>query len=203
MGQEATCTARFEKQTSAGKALLETDFVLFRGDFRVKIPFRGMKSVKTKGEWLEIRSTEGALDLELGAKAAAKWQDKILHPPSRIDKLGVKGGQRVVILGIKDSAFASEIAARGADLSKRVGPAADLIFFGAEKKGDLAQLAALEASLQPNGGIWIVYPKGVKSVTEGDVIAAVRAAGLVDTKVCAFSATLTAIKAVIPVARRK
>jgi hypothetical protein len=38
MGQEANCKARFGKQVSAGRAMLETDYVLFRGDFRVKIP---------------------------------------------------------------------------------------------------------------------------------------------------------------------
>jgi hypothetical protein len=212
MGQEAQCNARLGKQTSAGKAcsgkacsgkaLLETDYVLFRGDFRVKIPFLAMKSVKARGAWLEIRSSEGALELELGEKAAAKWADKILHPPSRLDKLGVKAGQNVVVLEVSDPTLAAELADRGANVSKRPGPAADLIFFGAEKTADLERLAKLQDSLQPAGGIWIVYPKGVKAITEGDVLRESRAAGLVDVKICGFSATHTALKAVIPVAKR-
>ena len=32
MGQEATCTARVGGQVAAGKALLETDELVFRGD---------------------------------------------------------------------------------------------------------------------------------------------------------------------------
>ncbi len=40
MGQETVCKARVHGKISQGKALLETDYVLFRGDFRVKIPFR-------------------------------------------------------------------------------------------------------------------------------------------------------------------
>ena len=35
MGAEALCTGHFNRQSSKGKALLETDFILFRGDFRV------------------------------------------------------------------------------------------------------------------------------------------------------------------------
>ena len=37
MGNEVTCTVRFGKQESTGKALLETSEILFRGDFRLVI----------------------------------------------------------------------------------------------------------------------------------------------------------------------
>ncbi len=49
---------------------------------------------------------------------------------------------------------------------------------------------------------WIVYPKGVKSITEAEVMKAGKAAGLVDTKVASFSSTHTALKMVIPVSKR-
>ena len=70
MGQEANCDAKLDGKVSQGKALLETDYVLFRGDFRMKIPFRAMKSVTAKGPWLEITSEEGKLSLQLGALVA-------------------------------------------------------------------------------------------------------------------------------------
>src|SRR5262249_50135915 len=100
MGQELACKARFEGKTSAGKAHLETDYVLFRGDFRVKIMFRDIKSVEPRDGWLEIVSGDASLGLHLGA-ASGKWAQKILHPPSRIDKLGVKPGMRVSIVGFE------------------------------------------------------------------------------------------------------
>ena len=50
--------------------------------------------------------------------------------------------------------------------------------------------------------LWIVYPKGQKAITENDVIAAGRKAGLKDVKVVAFSPTHTALKFVIPLAQR-
>src|SRR5215470_13403199 len=115
MGQEVACRARFEGKTSAGKAHLETDHVLFRGDFRVKIMFRDMKSVEPRDGWLEIVSPQASLDLHLGA-ASEKWAQKILHPPSRLDKLGVKPGMRVSVVGLKDEALNAEIAAKGAEV---------------------------------------------------------------------------------------
>ena len=72
-----------------------------------------MKSVTAKGPWLEITSEEGKLSLQLGALVAEKWAQKILHPPSRLDKLGVKPGMLISLAGLKDSAFISELEARG------------------------------------------------------------------------------------------
>ena len=41
MGREARCEVHYGRQTSEGKALLETSEILFRGDFRLKIPMQG------------------------------------------------------------------------------------------------------------------------------------------------------------------
>jgi hypothetical protein len=40
VGAEAVCRVVYGDQVSEGKALLETAELLFRGDFRLKIPFR-------------------------------------------------------------------------------------------------------------------------------------------------------------------
>lgn len=194
MGQELMCNARLGAKSSHGKAMLETDFVLFRGDFRVRIPFGSMRSVKAEGGWLIIESPEGSLQLELGHRAE-KWAQRILHPPSRIDKLGVKPGMRVRIIGVP--ALHQEIEQRGATLAAKKP---DIIFYGADRKSALGRLRELATT--PDGAIWIVYPKGVREITEADVIAAIRAAGLADVKVASFSATHTALKAVIPVSQR-
>src|SRR5258708_38125365 len=109
--------------------MLETDYVLFRGDFRVKIPFQAMRQVRADGAWLKIEAPEGILELDLGAAAAVKWEQKILHPPSRLDKLGVKAGHKVAILGVVDKEIAKElagqVAARGAEIRKRATPGTD------------------------------------------------------------------------------
>jgi hypothetical protein len=50
--------------------------------------------------------------------------------------------------------------------------------------------------------LWIVFPKGQKHITEDDVLAAGRKAGLKDVKVVGFSSTHTALKVVIPLSKR-
>ena len=53
-----------------------------------------------------------------------------------------------------------------------------------------------------DGGIWVVSPKGDPTIRDVDVMAAAKAAGLVDVKVARWSDTHTALKLVIPKALR-
>jgi hypothetical protein len=120
-----------------------------------------------------------------------------------IDKLGVKPGQKIAVLGVETAEFLAEVVARVPEYSqgKRINEA-DLIFFSAEALADLRQLSSLGRSIQKNGAIWVVYPKGQKHIREIDVINAGKSAGLTDNKVCSFSATHTALRFCIPVAKR-
>ena len=77
-----------------------------------------------------------------------------------------------------------------------------LVLFYHVTAEDLKRFKSLEKSLKRNGGVWAVYPKGRKDMTENDVRRAGLEAGLVDIKVARFSDTHTALKFVIPVARR-
>jgi hypothetical protein len=201
MGLEARCICRLGKQTSEGKAHLDSDHLLFRGDFRLKLLFKEMKTVQADDGLLKIAMADGAASFELGP-AAQKWAQKILHPPHRLDKLGVKPGMCVVIMWVAEPVFHREVEKRQARVYAKPQKNADLIFLGAEEKSDLQRLAALPAFLKPGGAVWVVYPKGVKPITEADVRAASKAAGLVDTKVASFSVTHTGLKLMIPIASR-
>ena len=119
------------------------------------------------------------------------------------EKLGIKPGQRVAVLGVEDAEFQRDLEAIVSDYSRgdRVSDA-DLIFFSAEAKEDLLQLKSLSRSIRKSGGIWVVYPKGQTHIREIDVIDAGKSAGLTDNKVVRFSATHTALRFVIPLAQR-
>jgi len=132
------------------------------------------------------------------------------RPPERdyshrslLDKLGVKEGQRILLLDILDSSFLNEIRpfAPGFAEKKPAGDI-DLIFVGAEEKDALKNLARLRKCIASNGGIWVVYPKGQQHIREIEVIAAGKSAGLTDNKVCSFSPTHTALRFVIPLSQR-
>ena len=120
-----------------------------------------------------------------------------------IDKLGVKPGQKIAVLGVEDAEFLKDLATRVPDYSRGERIAgADLIFFSAEAQSDLAQMKSLGKLIQKNGAVWVVYPKGQKHIREVDVIAAGKPAGLTDNKVCRFSETHTALRFCIPLAKR-
>jgi len=190
------------KQESEGKALLETSEILFRGGFRLKIPFSTIKSAKAVDGELLLQTVDGLAIFHLGA-AAAKWCDKILHPKSRTEKLGVNPGAKISLLG----SFAPDFLAEISELTKsvstgKVASDADCIFFAADSKEDLRGLPKITKSMKGAAALWIVYPKGQKHMTENDVLAAGRKTGLKDVKVVAFSSTHTALKFVIPLSNR-
>ena len=56
MGSEIKCRVKFGKQESEGKALLETNEIIFSGDFRLKIAFAGIKSVKAVDGELRVQT---------------------------------------------------------------------------------------------------------------------------------------------------
>ncbi len=204
MGSEAHVTVRFNGKAASGKARLETDVLHFRGaDVRLAIPFKAMSNVAARGGTLSVRFPGGTASFDLGT-AASKWAEKIQHPPSRLEKIGVKPGWRVSALGVNDEAFLAELERAVAMLSiGRVVKASDAIFFGVTKEAELARLEKLKASLVPDGAIWIIRPKGRPEISERATMAAGKSAGLVDVKVVGFSATHTAEKFVIPVAARR
>jgi hypothetical protein len=202
MGNEATCRVRWGKQQSEGKALLETSEILFRGDFRLKIPFSTIKSAEAVDGELRLLTPEGLAVFHLGA-TAEKWREKILHPKSRIEKLGVKPGAKVSLLGDFDAEFLREIGGLAGSLGKgKVTPDAEYIFLDAGSKEELAAVSKLARAIKGAAALWIVYPKGHKDITENDVLAAGRKAGLKDVKVVGFSLTHTALKFVIPLEKR-
>jgi hypothetical protein len=121
---------------------------------------------------------------------------------SLVDKLGVKPGHRVTILRVEDATFLRDLWERGADVSTRRRKGTDLLFLGIDDTEGMNRFAALETSMERDGAIWIVYPKGRKDLREVDVISRGVAAGWVDNKVVRFSDTHTALRFVIPLARR-
>jgi hypothetical protein len=198
MGKETICAVQFGKQRSKGKALLETSEILFRGDFRLKIPFGTVKSARAANGELRVQTAEGLAIFELGAEAE-KWLDKILHPKSRIEKLGIKPDARVALVGQFEADFVQELSALTKAVTKeKVAPDREWVFYAANSLKELAAVSKLAKTMKGAAALWIVYPKGQKSVTENDVLTAGRKASLKDVKVVGFSATHTALKFVIP-----
>jgi hypothetical protein len=207
MGSDVKCRVRFGKQESDGKALLETSEIIFRGDFRLKIPFATIQSAKVVGDDLQVQTAEGLAIFQLGATIAAKWREKILHPKTRIEKLGIKPGTKVSLIGFEnqDEEFVKEIESVKAVVTptnQAPSKDCDFIFLRIDTNKQLTQIAKVARGMLGAVALWIVYPKGQQHITEVDVLSAGRKAGLTDIKVVGFSPTHTALKFVIPVNKR-
>jgi len=198
MGQEIKCRMQYQRRALTGKACLEGDHILFRGEERLKISFKDLRSVTIEWGVLHLDFPGGTASIELGA-AAEKWAGKILHPPSRADKLGIKPGLAVRLIGQFDTSFLDDLSCVELATGKIK---ADLIFLAASDREALARIPKLASALKAAGALWVVYPKGVQLIREIEVLEAGRIAGLKDTKVASFSDTHTALRFVIPVAAR-
>jgi|SRR5215469_15304880 len=203
MGNEVKCVARIDGKRQEGTALLETMELIFRGaECRVKIAFAEMKSVAAADGELRVKTKDAEFAFAVGS-AAYKWAHKILHPKTRIEKLGVKPGMRVSVLGEAEAEFAAELKKCQAEIaSGNAKGGAELTFLFVENETSLHKAAQAAKQLKGAAGLWIVYPKGNKEITEVRVIDAGRKLGLKDVKVVGFSLTHTALKFVVPLEKR-
>lgn len=191
MGKDAEVTARLAEGPDEGRLQYEAPKLLFRGAQRRVWDAEGLKGVRAEGGDLVL--ADGAR-FALGEKQAKSWADAIAHPKGRLDKIGVKPGMRVAVLGVEDTALAGELAARDAaplnDLSEL-----DILFYAADDAEALARIGDLVPSLAEKGALWVVSRKGkAATVKDVEVMAAAKSFGLVDNKVVGFSETLTALR---------
>jgi hypothetical protein len=111
---------------------------------------------------------------------------------TRIEKLGVKPGQSVLLVGVTDAYFIAELQAAGVRITRTGAP--DAIFCAVPTRATLSSLAGLAKRMTRDGALWTIRPRGSAAISEADVRKAGRAAGLVDVKVVRFSETHTAEK---------
>jgi hypothetical protein len=127
-----------------------------------------------------------------------------VYTTPRLDKLGIRPGMRVALVDLDDPGFEAELRERTHDITAGDPlPDTSVIMFAADSEDALGRLPALRERLVPNGAIWVVSRKGrAATLRDVDVMAAARAAALVDNKVASFDDTRTALRLVIPVALR-
>ena len=202
MGKEVVCHARFGKESGEGLALLETDELLFRGEFRVKVPLKEISKVSVEDGRLAVEWPGGRLSLDLG-RGAEKWAQALTSPKTVVEKLGVKPGMNVVLVGRFETWFRTDVMnALGVKPGVKPVPGSDLVFILFLHEGDEAKLEDLIPAIHPDGAIWAVYPKARRDLSEDTVRKAARRLGLVDIKVVRVSEELGALKLVIPKADR-
>ena len=122
-----------------------------------------MASVEAKKGSLLVVWPEGRATFAIG-RDAEKWALKVRYPRSLLDKLGVKAGSRVAVVGSFPRDFLKDLGERTGDVARgKPRKDSDLVFVAMGEPKDLGQLRALREALKPAGGIWVVWPKGRRS----------------------------------------
>ena len=120
-----------------------------------------------------------------------------------MDRLGVKPGFNVGLVGYEDGDFRALLAERAQVLEQPAADSLDLLFYQVEQPADLLSLTELRPLIHESGAIWVLRVKGAaRTVSDVDVIEAARASDLVDNKIVSFSHTLAAMRLVVPLRLR-
>jgi hypothetical protein len=197
MGRSVSCGVTVGTRHFNAQVELETDEIIVRGPEGFRLKFDKIRpSVKVAKGVLKAEDQKREVAFELGLKEAALWLEKIRHPPSRLDKLGIKSKTRVGLVGDLPKDLADEIAATGAVLVQ--GGKVDFVLFEAKTRRDLDQLDTLREWIAPDAGIWVLRRKGSETIHERDIHAAAKVHKLVAVKVARMSEHHGADKLAIP-----
>jgi len=113
-------------------------------------------------------------------------------------KLGFKEGMRVVYVSAPDG-----FAVDGIDgVAKQLASGSDLVVFFTTARRELERrLSALRRAIEPDGMLWVAWPKRASGVatdmTENVVREVALPTGLVDTKVCAIDDVWSGLRLVV------
>jgi hypothetical protein len=123
-------------------------------------------------------------------------------------KLGIREGSRVAVVSAPDG-FPRALGPlpTGAQLRSGARGRCDVVLFFVTRRAELARrFPSFVRALEPDGGLWVAWPKKTSGVATDLGFDAVQGvgldAGLVDNKVCAIDATWSGLRFVRRVADR-
>jgi hypothetical protein len=114
-------------------------------------------------------------------------------------KLGIADGARIAIVSAPDGFCADLELPAGVQLRTAARGRLDVVVFFVTRHGELTRrFPAMKRALEPDGGLWIAWPKRTSGVatdlSENPVRDVGLANGLVDTKVAAIDDTWSGLR---------
>lgn len=184
MGLEANTIARQGSKRYEGKLHLDSKTLTFKGpEFRLSIELSSV-SANAKQGLLQIDTGREKVSFEIGEKAS-HWVEKILNPPTRVKKLGVKPGQKFWLSKGFSKAFSDELESAGAKRTRQIENC-ELAFWLVTDREQLPELAGLTDQLPAGVNLWIVWTKGSKKIGQTDVMQQAKSTGFGPSKTAAF-----------------
>ncbi|MGH7747084.1 MAG: hypothetical protein ACREQ5_20365, partial [Candidatus Dormibacteria bacterium] len=205
MGREAPCTLRFGERVGEGTAYLDTDALVLRQERRLAVPLSELIVGETADGRVEVSFPGGAAVLHLDGAAQRGAESVRSGPRGRLDRLGVKPGQCIGVVGPVEDGFVEELRGRAAVVvtGRSVPAGADIIFLVATQREELGRVPGLGHFIAPGGVLWVIRPRGGREITEQDVAVSAKAAGMTSGRSVRFTTTQTADRLVPPAPRRR
>jgi hypothetical protein len=192
MGRELTALTRWRGVQAEAKVLLESTELILRGAHKARLSRAALANWRAADDGLHLMADGEPLYIAMSQLDANRWIKALgTPPPSLAVKLGVGPDRPVRLIGrAGDVALAEALTGACSD------QAAQLLAVIEDPAGLSQALTAAYAA--PDLPIWCVYPKG-KAADPGDaaIRSAFRAAGWTDSKSCAVSDRLTAMRYMI------
>lgn len=197
MGKEMKAAVTVGTKKAQCNVLLEGTEIVIRGEVKRKVPRERMKGLAAAGGVLSFVDGGDRVKIELGEKAAGAWLHAIENPRSRVEKLGVKAGMKVCVLGDAGGDAVAEVeAATGTKASRRLVKSADVVLLVVREVDELERLEVAKGSLATGGVVWVLWPKGRKDLRHEEVVASAKRLGLSQTKSVGFSEELSGLRLV-------
>src|SRR5438046_8908011 len=123
------------------------------------------------------------------------WAHKILKPKARMEKLGVKEGAKVTVIGKLEAEFEAELKKVAPDFARgTIAKDTEFIFLTAETEKELARATNIARVMRGATALWIVYPKGRRDIAESGGTSIGRKAGLNDGEDIGCAPTASALQ---------
>jgi DUF3052 family protein len=141
------------------------------------------------------------MPIEKLSPAARRAREERYAARDVTDKLGLKPGSQVRVVGKADRTLLEKVRAKIGRSFIGERKEADVVLYWPSDATEITPaMKKLKRSLVPNGGIWVITfkkNKGQPYIHDQQLIPAGLAAGLVDNKVCSVSDTQSAMRFVI------
>src|SRR5580698_10901412 len=108
MGTEIVGEAAYKGTSHRIKLHLDGKELTLPDGLKLTIPLKDVRNVAARDGELTVAWAKDKIVLKVGDKAA-RLAEKILHPPSLFDKLGIKAGQVVSIVGLDGKPFLRDL----------------------------------------------------------------------------------------------
>jgi hypothetical protein len=194
MGVEHSTTVWIGDETAHCKVFLESKELIIRGDLKRKCIIEKISQLKVNQGKLTFTHDGETVAIDLGS-GAEKWLERIQNPRTRVQKLGVKPGMKIALLGEFEADVPAEIEQAAETVSlRKLDANLDMVLLFVEETKALSQLKQIPKSLAKSGCIWVLFPKGRKDIRHEDVVDHAKKAGLSESKSMAFSEKFSGLR---------